>query len=109
MNQQKLPNATAVLILGIASIVTCCCYGVLGIILGGIGLFLSKKDIQLYKQNPSMYDNYGTLNAGKILCIIGIILSVIYIIYLIVVIATFGFEGLSNPQIMRERIEGLGY
>ena len=44
MDQQKLPNATAVLVLGILSIVTCCCYGIPGIVAGIIGLVLYKKD-----------------------------------------------------------------
>ena len=32
--QQQLPNSTAVLVLGIISIVGCFCYGILGLILG---------------------------------------------------------------------------
>ena len=32
--KQQLPNATLVLIFGIASIVTCFCYGILGLIFG---------------------------------------------------------------------------
>ena len=52
MEKQKLPNATAVLILGIASIITCCCYGVLGIITGVVALVLAKKDTQVYLENP---------------------------------------------------------
>lgn len=31
MEQQKLPNATIILVLGILSIVTCCCYGIVGL------------------------------------------------------------------------------
>ena len=44
LTNQKLPNATAVLVLGILSIVTCCCYGVVGLILGIIALVLAKKE-----------------------------------------------------------------
>lgn len=58
MMNQKLPNATAVLILGIASIITCCCYGVVSIILGIIGLVLANKDLKLYSQNPQEFSNY---------------------------------------------------
>ena len=36
--QQQLPNATAVLVLGIISIVGCFCYGIIGLILGIIAL-----------------------------------------------------------------------
>ncbi|WP_435524383.1 CCC motif membrane protein [Chryseobacterium indoltheticum] len=61
MNQQKLPNATAVLVLGIVSIVGCCCYGVLGLIAGIIGLVLYKKDNALYQSNPTLYSITITL------------------------------------------------
>jgi hypothetical protein len=50
MEQQKLPNATAVLILGIVSIVGCCCYGLPGLIAGIIALVLAKKDGELYRK-----------------------------------------------------------
>ena len=52
MENQKLPNATAVLILGIFSILTCCCYGIISISLGAIGLVLANKDAKLYAENP---------------------------------------------------------
>ncbi|SHM50384.1 CCC motif membrane protein [Chryseobacterium polytrichastri] len=107
MNQQKLPNATAVLVLGIVSIIGCCCYGVVGIITGIVGLYLFKKDNALYKQNPDLYSDYSNLNTGKILCIIGIILSVLYIGYLIVVISTLGLDAMKDPQLMQERLKEL--
>ena len=98
MENQKLPNATAVLVLGIASIITCCCYGILGIILGIVGLLISKKDLLLYKENPTQYINYSNLNIGRILCIIGIVLSGIYLIYTIFLFSTIGYEGLQQMQ-----------
>lgn len=107
MNQQKLPNATAVLVLGIVSIIGCCCYGVVGIITGIVGLYLFKKDNTLYKQNPDLYSDYSNLNTGKILCIIGIVLSVLYIVYLIVVISTLGLDAMKDPQLMQERLKEL--
>ncbi|WP_394675174.1 CCC motif membrane protein [uncultured Chryseobacterium sp.] len=107
MDQQKLPNATAVLVLGILSIVTCCCYGIPGIVAGIIGLVLYKKDNALYLQNPGMYSNYNNLNTGRILSIIGIVLSVLAIIYFIFVFAVIGADALSNPELMQERIREL--
>jgi hypothetical protein len=68
-----LPNATATLVLGILSIVIGC--GSLGLILGIIGLVLSKEGKGLYDQNPDGYTGYSNLNAGRVLCIIGIILG----------------------------------
>ncbi|MCX8534400.1 CCC motif membrane protein [Chryseobacterium luquanense] len=107
MNQQKLPNATAVLVLGIVSIVGCCCYGVVGLIAGIIGLVLYKKDNALYQANPTMYSDYNNLNTGKILCIIGLSLSALYLILNIVMISVFGWEALSDQQLMQERIREL--
>lgn len=98
LTNQKLPNATAVLILGILSILTCCCYGVIGLILGIIALVLAKKDLALYKENPHSYTNYSNLNVGRILAIIGIVLSALYLIYIIVLFSTLGMEGIEQMQ-----------
>ncbi len=68
-----LPNATATLVLGILSIVIGC--GSIGLILGIIGLVISKEGKQLYDQNPDGYTGYSNLNAGRVLCIIGVILG----------------------------------
>ncbi|MGB0789195.1 MAG: DUF4190 domain-containing protein, partial [Marinirhabdus sp.] len=48
MEQQKLPNATLILVFGILSIVTCCCYGVLGLIFGIIAIVMAKKATATY-------------------------------------------------------------
>ncbi|CAA7195959.1 MULTISPECIES: CCC motif membrane protein [Chryseobacterium] len=107
MDQQKLPNATAVLILGIVSIVGCCCYGIPGVVAGIIALVLYKKDNELYKQNPSMYSNYSNLSTGRILGIIGIVISVLYIAYLIFALSFIGWDAMKDPQLMQERIKEL--
>lgn len=101
---QKLPNATTVLVLGILSIITCCCYGVLSLLLGGVGLYLAKKDTVNYQQNPQAYTNYDNLKIGKILCIIGIVLGVIYLLYMIWILSVIGLDALQNPQLIEERI-----
>ena len=77
--KQPLPNATAVLVLGICSIVFSCFF--VGLILGIIGLALAGKGRSMYNANPELYDGYGTLNAGFILSIIGTALGAIYVIY----------------------------
>ena len=107
MTLQKLPNATAVLVLGIVSIVSCWCYGIIGIITGIIALVLYKKDKTLYNQNPGMYDNYSQLSTGRILAIIGLILSILFLIYMIVMIGYIGMDALTNPELMQERMRDL--
>ena len=78
-----LPNATAVLVLGICSIVFGCLV-VVGLTLGIIGIVLSNKGRKMYKENPSMYDGYGQLNAGFIMSIIGTALGGLALIYWII-------------------------
>lgn len=105
MEQQKLPNATLILVFGILSIVTCCCYGVLGLIFGIIAMVMAGKATNLYKQNPELYTDYGNVKTGKILAIIGIILSSIYLIFSIWAISAFGLEALQDQELMQEKIE----
>ncbi|MBS9774414.1 MAG: DUF4190 domain-containing protein [Tenacibaculum sp.] len=107
MEKQKLPNSTIILVLGIISILTCCCYGVLGTFSSLIALYLAKKDTALYNENPSEYD-YSSLKTGKILAIIGLILNIIFIIYIIFMWNIVGgWEVLSNEELLRERLEEL--
>ncbi len=89
MNQKQfLPNSTAVLVLGICSIVFGCIF--VGLILGILGLTLSDKGRRMYKQNPDLYEGYGALNAGFIMSIIGTALSGIYVIYWFIAAVIFG-------------------
>ena len=83
-----LPNASAVLVLGILSIVVGCL--TLGLILGIIGLALSKEGRIAYAQNPDGYSGYGMLNAGRVLCIIGIVLGSLSIVYAIIALSIGG-------------------
>lgn len=107
MNQQSLPNATAVLVLGILSLVACFCYGIPGIICGVIALVLYSKDKRLYMANPQLYNNYSNLNTGRILAIIGVILGVLFLAFMIWYISLIGFEALSDPELLKERMEEL--
>ncbi|MDY3364208.1 CCC motif membrane protein [Riemerella anatipestifer] len=103
--KQNLPNATLVLVLGILSILGCCCYGVPGIILGVVALVMYKKDNQLYLANPELYANYSNLTTGRILAIIGIILSALNVLAYVVLIVLFGFEALTDQELLQERIQ----
>ncbi len=92
--KQQLPNATLVLIFGIASIVTCFCYGILGLIFGVIALVLAKKAKDLHLADPELYLGYDNLKAGKICAIIGVTLSSLY---LFVIIGYIIFMGAMLP------------
>jgi len=83
MEKQPLPNATAVLVLGICSIVFGCLF--VGLVLGIIGIALSGKGRKLYKETPDLYIGYSSLNAGFVMSIIGTVLGGLYILYIVVV------------------------
>ena len=98
MEKQKLPNATAVLVLGILSILTCCCWGVIGLILGIVALVLAKKDLALYVANPEQYEGYSNINTGRVLAIIGIVLSSIYLVANVYMYVVLGEEGIKDKN-----------
>ncbi len=90
--QRDVPNAVAILILGIASIVTCWCYGIIGLGCGIAALVMANKALNEYKANPGAFtqQSFKNANAGRICAIIGLILSALYLIYVIVLFAFIG-------------------
>ncbi len=90
-----LPNSTAVLVLGIVSIVgVLCTQGILGIILGIIGLVLASYPMKLAKQNPDLYteSSIKNLKAGRICSIIGVSLggAFLLIIFMLILLGLAG-------------------
>ena len=96
MEKQTLPNSTLILIFGILSIVTCCCWGILGLIFGVVALVMAKTAKQQYITEPDLYTGYNNVKTGRILAIIGIILSVLYLVLNLVLIAMYGWEGMQE-------------
>ncbi|MEL6556783.1 MAG: CCC motif membrane protein [Bacteroidota bacterium] len=94
--QQKLPNATATLVLGILSIVSCCCFGLPGLVFGIIALVISQNSVRMYRENPSEYSDYGNLQAGRVMAIIGIVLSSFNLIRMIVMLIIYGTMGYDS-------------
>ena len=88
----SLPNSSAVLVLGILSIVFCWCFGVIGLALGIIALVLAKNDNKLYFENPDRFSeaSYKNMNAGRVCAIIGTSLSGFYIALVIIRLFVFG-------------------
>jgi hypothetical protein len=99
--QQPLPNATAVLVLGIVSIVGCFCWGIIGLACGITAIILGNKAIKEYNANAELYTpgSYSNVKAGRICAIIGVVLSSLYVVLLIIYIILFGTIILSNPNI----------
>lgn len=97
--QIPIPNSSAVLTLGILSIVLCACAGIVGLILGIIALVLANKAHALYNINPNSFttSSLNNLKAGKICAIIGTVLSALYFVYYIVIICIVGAAMTSLP------------
>lgn len=107
--QRSLPNASAVLALGIISIIGCCCYGLPGIICAIIALVLYSKDAQLYSQNPDLYtiNSYNNLKTGRICAIIGLVPSILWLLFVIFILITAGFGIFTNPDEFIRNIESM--
>lgn len=103
MEKQQLPNSTLILVFGILSIITCCCYGIIGLILGIVAIVLAKKATTLYAENPELYTGFQNVKTGKILAIIGVILSTLTILYLLWVLSMIGWDALNDPELLMER------
>ena len=99
-----LPNATAVLVLGIISIIGAFCYGI-GIILGIIGLVLANKDRKLVEANPDVFSqgSVSNLRAGRICSIIGIVVGAIFLVVIVLYLIYF------MPAIMEQVKKGGKY
>ena len=103
MEKPSLPNSTIIIVFGILSILTCCCWGVLGLIFGILAVVMAKRAKEIHLAEPGVYKGYNNVKIGRILGIIGIILSVIYLILIIVAIATYGWDGIQ--EMSREWME----
>ncbi|MFT6995370.1 MAG: hypothetical protein ACJA1P_002115 [Maribacter sp.] len=95
MEQQKLPNVTIAMVLGILSFFCCCLsMGIGGILLSGIALFLVNKDVKLYQQNPEDYSNYNTLKTVRTIAIVGLVLGLVSLAWSIYsLVSVGGWEG----------------
>lgn len=98
MKTQKLPNANTILILSILSVITCCLYGVVGIVLAIVALQKAKKEEQLYWESPGQYQSLGTIQAARVIAVIGITLSTIYLIFTLYIWIVVGEEGMAAFQ-----------
>jgi len=89
--QQQLPNATAILVLGILSIVLCQPLGIAALIMGN-------NSLRLYNQDPNRYTpgSASTVRAGRICGIIGIALMVLWGLLMLAGVSIFSFMGMNR-------------
>ena len=104
MERQSLPNATVSLVLGIFSILTCICYGVLGLPLGIVAFVLGNKALKAFNENPENYKSSGNASAGKVLGIIGIILNLTFLLIIVWAISKIGWENMQDQELMQQRM-----
>lgn len=106
MEKQKLPNSTIIIVLGVLSIIGSCCFaGVFGLIMGVVALILAKKAKEVYNETPELYNDLNSIKVGKILAIIGIVLSLLIISIVILVGLYFGWDVIGNPELLNERLQ----
>lgn len=88
-SRMDLPNSTAILVLGILSIVLSCWYfSIIGVVLSIIALVLSSKDLTRYYSNPNQYtvSSFNNLKAGRVCAIIGLTVAVIFFIFMVLIL-----------------------
>lgn len=80
-----LPNATAILVLGICSILICQICGI-------IALIMASKEIALYNNNPNVYSeaSFSNVKVGRICAIISLILAAVFIVLFILFLVFMG-------------------
>jgi hypothetical protein len=87
---QSAPPATsgyavASLVLGIASLVTCFCYGVPALICGPLALVFSNIAMKDIRTGAASASSAGLAKAGKICGLIGLLLGIGLVIFIVVV------------------------
>jgi len=109
MEKQTLPNSTLTLVLGILSIIGCCCYGLPGILFGVIAIVLANNAKKIYNEAPENYSGYENVKAGKVMGIIGVVLSLLFVIGIFWMISTLGLslEDLQNQELLQEKLNEL--
>ncbi|MEG0796068.1 MAG: CCC motif membrane protein [Odoribacter sp.] len=98
--QRDLPNSSAILVLGILSLVFCWCYGFIGLILGIIAVVMANGQRKIYLEATSAYteSSFKNLNAGRICGIIGISISAFILalwLFIFLGIVTLGLGALG--------------
>lgn len=88
-----LPNATAVLVLGIGSLFGLLCYVLPGLIMAIIALVLASGSKKQYLNDPAFYTkgSVSNMRAGKICAIISVCLFVFFMLLFAFLMIGFGF------------------
>lgn len=104
----NLPNSSAVLTLGILSIVLCWCHGILGMIMSIVALVLANRDMALYHGEPEKYsqNSYNNVKTGRTVAIIGLVMAGVF---LFMILISLFFLGLNFAVFPWEMMEEFNY
>lgn len=92
----KIPNANAILTLGILSIVGCALYILPGLICGIIALALYPKAKKTYLQDPARFEaSFKNAKGGFVCAIIGTSLAFLWLIFAVIFLGAF-FTAMSR-------------
>ncbi|RMG18069.1 MAG: DUF4190 domain-containing protein [Bacteroidetes bacterium] len=96
----ELPHAYQVLVLGIASIASCFCFGIIGLACGIAALVYYRKAMRYYLADPYGYRelSINNLRYGRTLALVGLLLSGLYTLFLILYYF-FMIHGVSDEMI----------
>lgn len=100
MTTKKLPNATSAYLLALVSIFIFCFAGI-GIIPALISYVLASKSEKIYKVNPEVYSNFGSIRKAKIIAIVGVVLNLIIIGIAIWTLMTIGWDAWSDEFVRK--------
>lgn len=89
----ECPNANAILVLGILSLLLCWNYEFLGFILAILVLVISSKSRRLFKSNSKQYgySSYKLVVVGRICAIIALVISIFALLFTVLIL--FGIVG----------------
>lgn len=101
---KTLPNSSAVLVLGIVSIVLCWCHGIIGLIIAIVALVLANRDLALYNQSPESYtqSSYSNIKSGRTIAIIGLVLAGLFLFFLVIGLLFLGLNFAMFPWEMMD-------
>lgn len=86
--KRDLPNSTAILVLGILSLIFCWCYGFIGLILGVIAVVMANTQRRIYWESPSDYteSSFRNVSAGRTCGIVGICIAAFILVFWILIL-----------------------
>ena len=90
--QHEIPNASAVLILGIIALIISFFNSLVGIVAGIVSLVMARNAERLYSDTPRLYtmSSYSNIRSGRTCAIIGIVIAILKIILIGIILGLLG-------------------